>query len=458
MIVLIFNIRAACTLFTIFLVTLPSPLGADSRFGKARNQHEIRVQVVVLGDLGRSPRIQYHAISIAKHGGFVDLVGYTDSAIHPEVLASSRINVHGIAKTPEVLKTSSKWLFLIVAPIKVFLQACSLYFVLGYRTAPARFLLMQNPPTIPTLIVAQFICFARNTRLIIDWHNFGYSILALKLGSSHPLVRISRRFEQTFSSGAFAHLTVSHAMARVLKETLGIVGPVLPLHDRPYSQFQPLNTAQRSKFLAACPETAAFANDLVSGRTKLLVSSTSWTPDEDFALLLDALVTYSDFATGQQKNLPEILTIVTGKGPLKEAFLSKIKTLTEQGKLRRVEIKTAWLSAKDYAQLLASADLGVSLHMSSSGVDLPMKVVDMLGAGLPVVGWGKYEAWPELIREGHNGRGFGSSAQLTSALVDLFGGDGSALQLLRQGAIRDGKQRWDSEWDPVAGKLLALYN
>jgi beta-1,4-mannosyltransferase len=34
------------------------------------------VQVVVLGDIGRSPRMQYHAISIAKHGGRVYLIGY----------------------------------------------------------------------------------------------------------------------------------------------------------------------------------------------------------------------------------------------------------------------------------------------------------------------------------------------------------------------------------------------
>jgi beta-1,4-mannosyltransferase len=34
------------------------------------------VQVLVLGDIGRSPRMQYHALSIAKNGGRVDLIGY----------------------------------------------------------------------------------------------------------------------------------------------------------------------------------------------------------------------------------------------------------------------------------------------------------------------------------------------------------------------------------------------
>ena len=58
----------ASTLFTIVLLLLPSP--RDVSTGKCS------VQVVVLGDLGRSPRMQYHALSIATHGGHVELVGY----------------------------------------------------------------------------------------------------------------------------------------------------------------------------------------------------------------------------------------------------------------------------------------------------------------------------------------------------------------------------------------------
>lgn len=38
--------------------------------------HETRVIILVLGDIGRSPRMQYHALSIVRKGGKVDLVGY----------------------------------------------------------------------------------------------------------------------------------------------------------------------------------------------------------------------------------------------------------------------------------------------------------------------------------------------------------------------------------------------
>lgn len=48
-----------------------------SRYSKGSSRAaKSTVQVVVLGDIGRSPRMQYHAISLAKHGHNVDIIGY----------------------------------------------------------------------------------------------------------------------------------------------------------------------------------------------------------------------------------------------------------------------------------------------------------------------------------------------------------------------------------------------
>jgi beta-1,4-mannosyltransferase len=315
---------------------------------------------------------------------------------------------------------------------------------------------IQNPPSIPTLAIGSLTCFLRNTDLVIDWHNFGYSILAMKLGDSHALVRVSEKYEKLFAKAAAYHITVTDAMARVLKDDYGVTAQAL--HDRPASIFRPINTEERAKFLARLPETAQYASDLsASSKTpwKLIVSATSWTADEDFALLLDALCAYSAECTSKL-HLPKILAIITGKGPQKEYYLSKIKTLNQEKKLLNVVITTAWLTHSDYALLLASAHLGVSLHTSSSGVDLPMKVVDMFGAGLPVIGWGKFEAWPELVKQGVNGLGFESSEQLSRQLVNLFGGDGALMKTLKEGALNESNYRWDDEWDRVGGKMFKL--
>ena len=128
------------------------------------------------------------------------------------------------------------------------------------------------------------------------------------------------------------------------------------------------------------------------------------------------------------------------------------------GRLPNITIRTAFLAIDDYAKLLASADLGVCLHMSSSGVDLPMKVVDMFGAGLPVVAYSKYESFGELVKGGVNGRGFETASELAAAFQRLFGSDSGTneLQALRQGAKREGSLRWDEEWDRVLGRTFGL--
>jgi beta-1,4-mannosyltransferase len=86
------------TLFTIFLLTLPSQYHLSSvndqgnkihvktRHGEdaLQGNRARSVQVVVLGDIGRSPRMQYHALSIAKHGAKVFLIGYHGNYISPK--------------------------------------------------------------------------------------------------------------------------------------------------------------------------------------------------------------------------------------------------------------------------------------------------------------------------------------------------------------------------------------
>lgn len=79
---------------------------------------------------------------------------------------------------------------------------------------------------------------------------------------------------------------------------------------------------------------------------------------------------------------PHLHLIITGKGPEKERFLRIIDE--KKSDWKHITIETKWLEANDYPKLLAAADLGICLHYSSSGVDLPMKVVDMFGAVLPV--------------------------------------------------------------------------
>jgi beta-1,4-mannosyltransferase len=385
----------------------------------------------------------------------VRLIFSTESPLNPSLENNSLINIIPLPPPPNFLK-SKALPFVLVGPLKVLWQIWSLFSALAYRTKPSRWLLVQNPPSIPTLIIALIICFLRNTHLIIDWHNYGWTILAGTRGEKHPFVTISKYYEAILGRWApTASFTVTDAMKRQLQnKPYNLRSPIFTLHDRPAAIFQPITNLQvRRRFLAQLPQASRHEESILAGNTRLLVSSTSWTPDEDFNLLLEALCSYA----ASPKTLPPILAIITGKGPQKQMYIDRIDSLNKSSKLKNVTILTAWLTAQDYATLLACADLGVCLHMSSSGVDLPMKVVDMFGAGLPVVGYGNYESWGELVKEGVNGRAFVTSSDLANILQELFvDRDSKQLAELRKGAIREGSRRWDEEWDSVAGRLLGL--
>lgn len=153
-------------------------------------------------------------------------------------------------------------------------------------------------------------------------------------------------------------------------------------------------------------------------RPALLVSSTSWTADEDFSLLIRALDIYqAALSSGRQGNdqqgarkLPKLLVIITGKGALRKAF-EKTVAERERTSWTDVTVRCTFVSARDYPVLLGCADLGISLHTSSSGRDLPMKVVDMFGCGVPVLAKG-FECVGELVKDGKNGKVFDTGDEL----------------------------------------------
>jgi len=56
----------------------------------------------------------------------------------------------------------------------------------------ASVMFVQNPPSIPTLLVVKAVQWGTGCKVVLDWHNTGYSILALRLGGKSPLVRIAK--------------------------------------------------------------------------------------------------------------------------------------------------------------------------------------------------------------------------------------------------------------------------
>lgn len=63
--------------------------------------------VVVLGDIGRSPRMQYHTLSLAKNGFTVDLIAYKGCKATQEIENNVRIKQSLMNDVPEFSKCKS---------------------------------------------------------------------------------------------------------------------------------------------------------------------------------------------------------------------------------------------------------------------------------------------------------------------------------------------------------------
>eukprot|EP00742_Colponemidia_sp_Colp-10_P004543 GILJ01004849.1.p1 GENE.GILJ01004849.1~~GILJ01004849.1.p1 ORF type:complete len:573 (+),score=82.44 GILJ01004849.1:75-1793(+) len=539
--------------------------------------------VLVLGDVGRSPRMQNHACCLAEQGGYdVDLVGMHGTEPRQAIQQHPHIKLWRIHPSfvENIRSRIPPSLYVFYAALKVLQQIFQLLFTLLFKLERPEFVLVQNPPCIPTFVVAQVVCWLRSAKLVIDWHNYGYSIMALSMGPTHRLVRCAKWYEQTFSKGAAAHFCVSQAMQSDLLRNWGIRATVL--YDRPPEHFKPTILSEQHKLFmrlgrsmdmlsfywgavttgesvlsrvtikssfreqsgqdelwgvldcsslskadqngidsehtyftylelnrqdeSANARTAStdfarlpFYLCLVEERPVLIISSTSWTADEDFGVLLSAIEKCEDLArifeavnrsekanksmiadvegdqittdlSGELDSdlvdddddeedtdglFPPLLFIITGKGPQKESYERQIRL--RQEKWEHAKVLTMWLEAEDYPKILGSADLGVCLHTSSSGLDLPMKVVDMFGCGLPVCAV-DYPCLKELVQDGINGYTFKTSDQLGKQLFELccgFPGDRSQLQALRKHVDRFRQTRWVDEWQRAAKPVFS---
>ncbi|KAK9477994.1 hypothetical protein V1514DRAFT_332553 [Lipomyces japonicus] len=402
-----------------------------------------RAIVLVLGDIGRSPRMQYHVLSLVETGFEVYFCGYTETEPLLAIKNSPSVTIKQI-KTAESLKIPSSVPFIFRAVVKVFYLTYQLFTILK-PLRNSEYLLVQNPPSLPTMFVAFFFTryLSRRTRFVIDWHNFGYTVLGLKLGNDNILVRISKWYEHFFGRLAFANFTVTKAMAEVLVEDMG-VNPyrIIPLHDRPANQFQPLSAEKRADVI----KTSAIFNGFDFSRDRIVITSTSYTPDEDLNVLLDALSEYDSVSSVR------LLVIVTGKGPLQDEFIANVSKRS----WRSVTVRTVWLTAEEYPVIIGTADVGVSLHLSTSGWDLPMKVVDMFGCGIPVLAR-NFPALPELVVAGRNGQVFDSASDLANLLNQLTNNPQELLRL-RKGALTEGGNRWNEQWRITAGPVFHIPN
>ncbi|EPT29010.1 chitobiosyldiphosphodolichol beta-mannosyltransferase [Toxoplasma gondii ME49] len=174
-------------------------------------------------------------------------------------------------------------------------------------------------------------------------------------------------------------------------------------------------------------------------RPAVLLTATSWTGDEDMDLFLHALRRYDserewevrsleksqldscrrpyarDCNTTPEALLPSLLVLISGRGPKKNQWLQRAR----QCQFRHIAIRTLFATLDDYYKLLAAVDVGVCVHTSSSGIDLPMKVVDLKGAGVPVCAY-EFPAIHELVQDGQDALLFVSAEGLCAKLQQLL--------------------------------------
>jgi len=413
----------------------------------------MRAAVVALGDLGRSARMQYHAHALVSNGVDVDLVGLEGTPLSKRITDDPRITVHRIKGTRLRIRRSLYGSSYAVAGL---FDAARLGLRLWrtLRDLPRPDLvLVQNPPAFPTFAVTWWSLRRRGVRFFVDWHNLGYTLLRLRLGHWHPAIRLARWLERRDARRVDANLCVSRGLAAFLESRFGVTNAHV-LYDRPASAFVPIERGDRERH-----RQALFGRLGVHGGTVgFVVCPTSWTEDEDFDVIIDAVVRLEHRIRGweaasRDRRFPDLVVLVTGDGERRAEFERRFAGLPA----RRIHLRARWLEPDDYPRVVGSADLGLCLHRSSSGLDIPMKIADLFGAGVPVLALDYGACLAERVRHGDNGLLFSTAEQLADIVFDLFENypaDQKRLERLRAGARKSSRPTWEEGWTREARPVL----
>ncbi|MDR1989040.1 MAG: glycosyltransferase [Acidobacteriaceae bacterium] len=412
----------------------------------------MRAVVLALTDLGRSARMQYHAHALAASGVDVDFVGLEGTPLPARIADDPRIAVHRIASPTLRLTQTTGVAYAFAAMYDTLRTSITLWRCLRRLRSPS-LVLTATPPAFPTLAIASLALRRRGVRFVVDWHNLGYTVLRMRIGGWHPVVRLARWFERRTARAVDVNLCVSRGMAAFLRSRFGVTNTHV-LYDRPAAVFAPLQRSERERF-----RQGLFGRLGVRlGVSGLIVCPTSWTDDEDFDVIVEAVHDLEAQIRNWELAVPgrrfvDLVVLVTGDGARRRQFERLFAGLPA----RRVQLRTRWLEPEEYPRVVGSADLGLCLHRSSSGLDIPIKLADLSGAGVPVCALDYGACLAERVRHGDNGLLFSTSRQLAELLFDLFEtfpADQSALDRLRAGTRRHAGMTWDEGWAREARPAL----
>jgi len=404
-----------------------------------------RILVLVQGELAQSPRMLNHARELAAAGAEVLLVGFSSVPLPPDLAGNPAIAVHAISRLGAGRwRPPARLLFIAAAAVRSLWLTIRIGWLLLCVLPRPHAILVQNPPALPAAAVAALAAGLRRAALIIDWHNLSAAMLALRIGSDHALVRAMERFERWLAGRAWASLCVSEGL-RARIQPGARRGACVVLHDRPLRRPTAVSDAERAAILRRVSEALSAPIAPTEDRPPVVIaSSTSWSQDEDMAMLLDALADFSG---------PPLVLIATGLGPGRAAFETRAREVERPG----LRVVTGWLADDLYRDFLRAAHLGVSMHRSASGLDLPMKIVDMLAAGLPVLAYDYGPCLAELLPREHAAGLFTTAAELAERLGALLQDYPGLARLaeIRAAMPAMASPGWSEEWRRVALPILA---